>query len=272
MAVETSSWDPMLVVLVKRKLPFKTREEWEKQLEPEKVPTYTELRTFLEKRFRTLESLELVGGTSSQTGNKSKADSYNNSKINSSERSYCPVCKDTFHSIMKCETFLSMSVGNRSAFVIAKSLCRNCLATGHTIKDCKSKKTCFKCNRSHNTLLHRDDFSKDSFKEQNFSKNSFVTRGQSCQNVNMKHNPNPFNSNHQSHYNPKGDQNVKTHSYTWKSGSQAQVPDAQQKHQRDQTHLNVAAQNFHPRSSSQSQASPQIKMNFTTIGEDIFFV
>lgn len=65
MDVDTTNWDPILVVLLKRKLPFKTREEWEKELDPTDVPKYAELIAFLEKRYRTVKSLELVGGVTS---------------------------------------------------------------------------------------------------------------------------------------------------------------------------------------------------------------
>lgn len=133
------------MVLVKRKLPFKTREEWEKELQPADVPTYAQMIAFLEKRYRTVESLELVGGAASGNEAKSQASYSNKDKSSylSNNRSSCTACSNGSHSLMMCETFLNMSASNRSAFTNAKKLCRNCLAIGHIIKDCKSNKRCF---------------------------------------------------------------------------------------------------------------------------------
>lgn len=270
MNVDTTSWDPMLVVLVKRKLPFKTREEWEKQLEPEQVPTYAELIAFLEKRFRTVESLELVGGNSTDADKRNPTNNIN--KIKSNHRASCPACYDAFHSLMKCEIFLKMSVSNRSAFVNAKSLCRNCLATGHMIKDCNSTKTCFKCNRSHHTLLHRDDVGKISSQEPSYSSNSFVTRGQSSQNPN--HNPN-YSANYNPISNPNGqlftnsssNRSNRTQFYPMNSNSGAQAQFVQRNQQINQNPLNVAAQNFQPSQSIHNPVSNQVKRNLTTIAE-----
>ncbi|XP_075167684.1 uncharacterized protein LOC142239804 [Haematobia irritans] len=36
------------------------------------------------------------------------------------------------------------------------NLCINCFAGSHSLKNCKSMKTCAKCNRRHHTLLHRE--------------------------------------------------------------------------------------------------------------------
>lgn len=156
--VDVSTWDIMLIVLVTRKLPLRTRELWEEELEPTEVPTYVQLCEFLEKRYRTLESLELIG--KSDTDNVVKPQFYKyNSKFTqpNNNRINCVACNVTAHSLIVCEQFLNMSLANRSAFVNAKRICRNCLAMSHTLTECKSNKSCFKCGRKHHTLLHRED-------------------------------------------------------------------------------------------------------------------
>lgn len=186
MGVDTSSWDPFMVVLIKRKLAFKTREEWEKELNPTDVPNYAQLIAFLEKRLRTVEHLEFVGGTKSETADKTQT-AYNKDKSIQAtyQRANCVPCSNSSHSLMRCENFLNMTVSNRSAFVTAKTLCRNCLAVGHVIEECQSSKRCYKCNRNHHTLLPKEDFTQS--QETIYTGNNNFNRNQ----PNYNYNPNP---------------------------------------------------------------------------------
>lgn len=160
LGVDISTWDIMLIVLISRKLPLRSRELWEEELEPKEVPTYKQLCEFLEKRYRTLESLELIGGSESNKGGKLQHQNYNEKRNNLiNQRTNCVACKAESHSLLVCETFLNMPLSNKSAFVNAKRICRNCLAVSHTLPDCKSSKSCFKCGRKHHTLLHREESS-----------------------------------------------------------------------------------------------------------------
>lgn len=264
LGVATDSWDPMLVVLVKRKLPFKTREEWEKQLEPESVPKYAELSAFLERRFRTVESLKLVGGATSETS--AKVQKLYGSKFNSSQtsntRAKCSACNNSFHSLMVCEVFKSMSMSNRWAFANAKKLCRNCLATGHLIKDCRSSGRCFKCKRSHHTLLHRDDSDQTSAQEPNYSKSNFLTRGQSGE---------VSEANYNSRYDPNGKSmfipgDNKSSEARRHPSRETKFPsnNIKQNAESHQHQLNTDAPNFQP---SQSNENQQSKRNLTTVAE-----
>lgn len=161
LTVDTTGWDPMLVVLIKRKLPFKTREEWEKELNPKDVPTYKQLIEFLEKRYRTVENLELVGESSTIQRNQPKHQLSREISSKTSNQRSCIACNNERHSLTVCEIFLNMSQSNRSAFVNAKKLCRNCLAVNHTIEECGSTKRCFKCSGNHHTLLHKEDYNRE---------------------------------------------------------------------------------------------------------------
>ncbi len=261
MDVETTSWDPILVVLVKRKLPFKTREEWEKELNPTDVPTYAQLIAFLEKRYRTLESLELVGGVSSDIANRSKStfNSKPKSSQSSENRTSCVACNNAVHSLMICETFLNMSLSHRSAFVNAKRLCRNCLAIGHVIKDCKSTKRCFKCNRNHHTLLHKEE-------EPSYTRQSFLTRSQ----FNANYNPGNYQHNFQSNFNPNNYQNSRNYSRNYEtngqnSGSHPSPQNLQQNSNSQPNQQNSSNQN--PQQPTPNQGNSQSKRNLTTITE-----
>lgn len=256
--VETQSWDPILVVLIKRKLPFKTREEWEKQLNPEDVPTYAQLLAFLEKRYRTVENLELVGSVTSEISDGIKVSYRNKSKSSQLPDNYtnCVACNNAAHSLMICETFLNMSISNRSAFVNAKKLCRNCLAVGHVIKDCKSVKRCFKCSRNHHTLLHRDDFSQSSSQEPSYERKNFLTTNQS----NTKYQPFNYQRNHQSNSSTNHYQNSRYHGRDQNNFSQTTTQNSQQ---------NSQMQHNQQQNSSQQNGlgNSHVKRNLTTITE-----
>ena len=66
----------------------------------------------------------------------------------------CPKCSEN-HGIFNCSDFNSLSMEDRVQFVKNNKLCFNCLRTGHSSKDCKSKSEDRICKKRHNTLLHR---------------------------------------------------------------------------------------------------------------------
>lgn len=140
--------------LITRKLPLRTRELWEEELEPADVPTYKQLCDFLEKRYRTLESLELIGKSDAGSSSKPQFQNYTSSRYTqpNNYRTNCLACNGTAHSLLMCDSFLNMSLANRSAFVNAKRMCRNCLAMSHTLSECKSNRSCFKCGYKHHTI------------------------------------------------------------------------------------------------------------------------
>lgn len=168
MNANTSGWDPMLVVLVKRKLPFKTREEWEKSLGINEVPKYTQLIEFFERRYRTVENLELVGESMSELKNQSRRSESKMMMERQSSEKRCIACNNERHSLVICKVFLNMSRSNRNAYVKAKRLCRNCLSVNHFMAECTSSRRCFKCNKSHHTLLHREEVNEGQSQEPSY--------------------------------------------------------------------------------------------------------
>lgn len=158
LGVDVSTWDIMLVVLITRKLPFRTRELWEEELQPTEVPTYQQLGEFLEKRYRTLESLELIGKSDTERQGEPQFQTQNRSSYTQPkyQRFNCIVCNTEPHLLTKCEEFLDMSVSSRNAVVNSKNICENCLGTNHTVSDCRNQKRCFKCGNKHHTLIHQE--------------------------------------------------------------------------------------------------------------------
>jgi len=66
----------------------------------------------------------------------------------------CYMCQET-HPIYKCPEFLKMNVDKRIKKVGELKICKNCFRENHTLEQCKARK-CYQCNKSHNTLLHRN--------------------------------------------------------------------------------------------------------------------
>lgn len=67
------------------------------------------------------------------------------------ENSKCAVCFEA-HLTRKCPRFLQMNLHQRKDKARAANLCFNCLAPGHSLRDCKSGK-CNRCDKKHNSLL-----------------------------------------------------------------------------------------------------------------------
>ncbi|XP_046868527.1 uncharacterized protein LOC124460982 [Drosophila willistoni] len=68
----------------------------------------------------------------------------------------CDLCMKENNPVRRCPRFFQMPVPERVAYIKKKSLCLNCFARGHQVKDCPSQHNCFTCKRRHNTLLHKD--------------------------------------------------------------------------------------------------------------------
>ncbi|XP_038062585.1 uncharacterized protein LOC119733075 [Patiria miniata] len=76
---------------------------------------------------------------------------------NANKASTCPLCKSQ-HQLDSCSSFAAMSLSERHDLIKKSGLCFGCLKWGHRIRECRHKKQCAVCGRSHPTLLH--DFSK----------------------------------------------------------------------------------------------------------------
>ena len=73
----------------------------------------------------------------------------------SSFRPTCPLCNQK-HWLSQCSQFKDMSLDDRQSFVKLKSLCINCLVSGHFARSCSKKSFCKVegCSAKHSTFLH----------------------------------------------------------------------------------------------------------------------
>ncbi|KAJ8722107.1 hypothetical protein PYW08_004509 [Mythimna loreyi] len=152
--ITTGSWDHIIIFLLVQKFDPETHRGWEEfayKEDSEVLPTWKELKTFMESKFRTL---ELVTGVTSSNNSKDKQikeRSYHVATPNKEKT--CIMCKEN-HTLCHCKKFTDMKLDERTEFVKNKHLCFNCLGLGHSVKKCNLRVSCQKCHRRHHSLLH----------------------------------------------------------------------------------------------------------------------
>lgn len=176
LGVDISSWDPLIVHILSQKLDCETHKDYIESLkQPRELPSLTEFFEFLENKFTSLEAsrrkqdsnirplLPISSFPNKQLQyknnyfNKISANTAHNSKptpkaFYAASAGRCPNCSGK-HGIFNCDEFLRMPNEMKLKTVNNLHLCINCLYDHHGNK-CHSLKTCSKCTKHHNTLLH----------------------------------------------------------------------------------------------------------------------
>lgn len=162
LGIDTSSWDPILVHLIAHKLDIETRKDWEHSLNSStEIPTRSVIFDFLERTFRTLESIhDDFSSASRQKSNKPSKYSSLGKKTTVhigrfSKPQKCVYC-DKPHSLSKCFKFLALPLSEKNIFLLDKKACKNCLVIGHSSDQCSSPFRCIICKKLHHTVLHTD--------------------------------------------------------------------------------------------------------------------
>ncbi|XP_017475229.1 PREDICTED: uncharacterized protein LOC108365650 [Rhagoletis zephyria] len=158
--IDTSTWDPLLLPLLLKKLDQPTRLRYEQSLsKPREVQTLKEFLQFLEKHFQ---SMEAMGVKDKSTSSTAKVCTSVTSKGHRNDT--CSMCKKGKHPLFSCKEFLQQSPSARFQFIQGQKYCHNCLKPGHGSKNCILR-NCLKCNKKHNTLLHFEDSKRDVSKD-----------------------------------------------------------------------------------------------------------
>lgn len=155
--INTDSWDPVIIFLVIQKLDQESHKEWETfayKENSEEVPTWEELKRFLESKFRTLEMIQPV----TNKDRTIKERSYHAANVVKDKK--CVLCSEK-HTLCHCKEFIKMDIPQRHNYVKEKQLCFNCLLPGHSVYKCKVPVTCRVCRRRHHSLLHKSEKSKE---------------------------------------------------------------------------------------------------------------
>ncbi|KAL7726326.1 hypothetical protein ACLKA6_010232 [Drosophila palustris] len=159
MSSTTELADGLLIHIIGHKLDQTTQEKWEESLPTDKLPKWTDMATFLEKRCRMLENVDsAVSKNPSQQVSKHSPKSQSRSILIASSpqnHSSCPLCNAKDHFLSKCSKFLSLSPQLRHKEAKRMHLCLNCLRKGHVLQQCRSGH-CKHCPYKHHSLLHMD--------------------------------------------------------------------------------------------------------------------
>ncbi|XP_046868494.1 uncharacterized protein LOC124461127 [Drosophila willistoni] len=159
-----TTWGSMFVFFCSIKLPKNTLSLWEQSLgDKTAIPEWQMMDDFLTERFRTLEAVENTTALAisvptpkpprNPLPSTRKANTFE-AKVTTKPKSCDLSMKE--NQVRRCPRFLPMTVPERVAYIKKKSLCLNCFARGHQVKDCPSQHNCFTCKGRHNTLLHKD--------------------------------------------------------------------------------------------------------------------
>jgi hypothetical protein len=158
----TDHWSGLLVPIISQKMDFFTKREWEAQLGPD-PPTVETLKSFLQKKCVTLESLSVAEQQSAKTNNatpksnnKTSANHFSKDRTlcnaSTNKQIQCYMCKEA-HGLYQCPQFLNLVIAQRVTQVKEWKVCENCFRKGHEASQCKSR-ACRYCKEKHNSLLH----------------------------------------------------------------------------------------------------------------------
>ncbi|XP_029054468.1 uncharacterized protein LOC114881773 [Osmia bicornis bicornis] len=178
---DVSAWNSFLLSTILSKINSNTFWHWELSLKDKrKVPSYTDLLEFLEKRAncalmssaKALPSERPVAGHSENLRTLKHRPSRGHAFVAAKTRHHpyddrrprnkanvtnplkrCPICNDD-HSIWTCEKFHGLSAHERNTAFRKTTLCQNCFRDGHSTDTCPSS-TCRICRKKHHTLLQQ---------------------------------------------------------------------------------------------------------------------
>lgn len=147
--INTDTWDSILIFLLRQRLDANNIKNWEEYIQgSRKVPPFVKFTEFLEMRINILETTAL---TQVMKPLESKQKVFL-ATASGSQAKKCTICKQE-HFAFQCPTLTTLSAEQRTAFVVSKGLCTNCLYP-HKIEDCKSRFSCRHCSQRHHTALH----------------------------------------------------------------------------------------------------------------------
>lgn len=162
-------WDDWFISLATDAMDPTTRRDWEEELERlhhaagevrNWHPQFVALQSFLERRCRSLKSLEAerprnlersslrTSSRSTPTSNKFRMAA---ATITSSVS--CGVCGGS-HYAGHCDYYKGLNPQERRSLVLRRQLCYNCLRENHTAQNCPSPTSCRTCGGRHHTLIH----------------------------------------------------------------------------------------------------------------------
>ena len=157
-----SRWDDWFLTIASDSMDPVTRRAWEEEQEKENpgedLPTFEQLSDFLQRRCRTLSSIEvertpLPPTTSREASSATQRRQLRVFATSSGENYRCPSCQAA-HLLWQCDAFKMLSPSGRKELIVRHRLCFNCLRDSHRASRCPSRYTCAICSGRHHSLLH----------------------------------------------------------------------------------------------------------------------
>ncbi|XP_070075704.1 uncharacterized protein [Drosophila takahashii] len=147
LGIGVSSWDTILIAIIKQKLDLASRALYEQSLDGSReLQGLDTLLSFLDQRIRVLGT-----GKKGQQSRKEQRGP-TSSSATTGKGPCCQFCKRN-HWLYKCDDFRSKTIPERVNWVQKQRLCVNCFSNDHKAKDCRGR-PCFKRDKKHHTLLH----------------------------------------------------------------------------------------------------------------------
>ncbi|XP_063836816.1 uncharacterized protein LOC135085961 [Ostrinia nubilalis] len=176
LGIDTSTWDPLLVHLIAKKLDTETYSDYkEARKSLRDLPSLSELMNFLESKFNALEPISTTERQTSSSNKNYQQKMITNKKFHKPQSqnggghhykkfenrefqaiatcsTNCPICNNN-HYLYRCSKFMKLSPDERLLTVLKLEFCQNCLYA-HEDSQCTSPKRCKVCKKPHNTALH----------------------------------------------------------------------------------------------------------------------
>ncbi|KAI5632009.1 putative peptidase (DUF1758) domain-containing protein [Phthorimaea operculella] len=153
--------DFLFLFLALKKLDNETIHLFENHVRSEKLPTYTQLITFLREQSKILERTNPVfNKTASQQAQRfptpRSVKSFLASSTGSEDSKPCVLCQKIGHDhFYRCSDFMKLTPKERYEVVKKYNCCVRCLSTKHKSMQCNSTKSCGLCQtQTHHSLLH----------------------------------------------------------------------------------------------------------------------
>jgi hypothetical protein len=156
--------------LLLEKLNINTRKAFEFEFKNnDEIPTFHQLKVFVESHCRVLESVSEITKTSSKSYSPTTSKPKYFRKINSNSfLASCPpihsqsskqntincvICHQS-HPLYTCSSFKDKTPEERYNIVKSAKLCISCFSPSHLVSNCRSNFVCKFCGFKHNSLLH----------------------------------------------------------------------------------------------------------------------
>ncbi|XP_076301934.1 uncharacterized protein LOC143220082 [Lasioglossum baleicum] len=160
--VET--WDDWFVTLIVRKLDSTTRLDWQQLFpDPMTMPSFEDIRDFLESRIHALGSTAEPSGssTTSKREESRRSEQRTAMTVQVTKKTpakgkiirKCLLCSED-HQLGHCGQFKVLGAQKRKNFVYQHKLCVSCFSGKHLLAECPSLFRCIVCDGHHHTALH----------------------------------------------------------------------------------------------------------------------